>query len=195
MSTTRKLTRKQAAFVEEFLIDLNATAAYNCAGYTASGHGAEVNAAKLLSNTEVASAVASAMKIRSQRTEISADRVLRELARIAFFDVPRAFNLDGSLKPLDQLDDDTAAAIGGIEVFEEHDRKGNVIGVTKKLKIVDKVAALDKLARHLGLLIDKMKISGDEENPLVLVLKRIQGSALKPVHEGVNESAEYVRAA
>lgn len=63
----------------------------------------------------------------------------------------------------------------------------------KKIKIADKLAALDKLARNLGLLQDKLKISGDPENPLMMLIMRIQGSAIKPVHEGVVE--DYDRAA
>jgi phage terminase small subunit len=174
MTTPGKLTPKQKRFIEEFLLDLNGTAAYKRAGYNAKGHGAEVNAAKLLRNTEVASAIAEAKTERSPRTEASAEKVITELARIAFFDVRRAFNADGTTKPLDQIDDDTAAAISGIEAGE----------FGPKIKLACKLAALDKLARHLGLLNDKLTLQGSPENPLTLLIRRIQGSSIRPVEEG-----------
>ena len=59
----------------------------------------------------------------------------------------------------------------------------------KKLKICEKLGALDKLARHLGMFNDKLKISGDAENPLLVLIQRINGhgSAIRPVIEGVVE--------
>lgn len=76
MSDDKQLTAKQAAFVKEYLIDLNATAAYKRAGYTAAGNAAEVNASKLLRNTKVAEKIQEAMDERSKRVEIEADYVL-----------------------------------------------------------------------------------------------------------------------
>lgn len=70
------LNARQKRFVEEYLIDLNATGAYRRAGYKAKGHAAEVNASKLLSNTEVAEAVRAGQIDRTQRTEITQDYVL-----------------------------------------------------------------------------------------------------------------------
>lgn len=70
------MTPKQEAFVREYLIDLNATAAYKRAGYVAKGNAAEVNAARLLRNAQVASAIQAGMDERAERTEITADYVL-----------------------------------------------------------------------------------------------------------------------
>ena len=60
------------------------------------------------------------------------------------------------MKPLSEIDDDTRAAIAGIELSEIRDGDGTPIGVLKKIKIADKLVALDKLARNLGLLQDKL---------------------------------------
>lgn len=79
MSDGSKLTAKQLAFCREYLIDLNATAAYKRAGYIAKGNGAEVNAFKLLRNTKVAEMIQAAMDDRSKRVEIEADYVLRTI--------------------------------------------------------------------------------------------------------------------
>ena len=68
-------------------------------------------------------------------TEITADRVLKEIARPAFLDIRKAFNADGSLKPIHDLDDDTAAAIAGLEVSEIRGEDG-VSTVLKKNPIV-----------------------------------------------------------
>ena len=99
------------------------------------------------------------------------------------------------MKPLSELDDDTAAAIAGLDLAEIRDSEGQPIGVLKKIKIADKLVALDKLARHLGLLQDKLKLVADAENPLMVLIMRInsQGSPIRPVIEGVVE--DYDRAA
>lgn len=148
-----------------------------------------------MSNVHVAAAIAEGRAERSERVGIAADRLLQELARVAFFDPRKAFNDDGSMKPLSELDDDTAAAIAGLDLAEIRDSEGQPIGVLKKIKIADKLVALDKLARHLGLLQDKLKLVADAENPLMVLIMRInsQGSPIRPVIEGVVE--DYDRAA
>lgn len=73
----KKLAAKQQCFVEEYLIDLNATAAYRRAGYRARGNSAEASAAKLLRHPKVAAAITAAQQARSERTEITADMVLQ----------------------------------------------------------------------------------------------------------------------
>ena len=190
MPATRKLTPKQAAFVEEHAIDMNATAAAKRAGYSAKTAG--WIGPQLLAKTHIAAAIAEKRADRSERTGITADRVLQELARVAFFDPRKAFNDDGSMKPLSELDDDTAATIAGLDLAEIRDSEGQPIGVLKKIKIADKLVALDKLARHLGLLQDKLKLVADAENPLMVLIMRINshGSSIRPVIEGVVE--EYV---
>jgi phage terminase small subunit len=73
--------------------------------------------------------------------------VLREVARLAFSDHRRLYNSDGTLKRPDELDDDTAAAVASVEVFEQYEGRGKsrtLVGYTKKVKLSDKNAALDK---------------------------------------------------
>lgn len=161
------LTPKHQRFVDEYLVDLNATAAYGRAGYTARGNAAEVNACRLLRTAKVAAAVQEAMKAREQRTHITQDRVLQELARIAFFDIRKLYNDDGTLKSPTDLDDDAAAVLSGVDVVEqgavEMDEDGNLQSVplfTKKAKVFDKGAALTLAMRHLGMLTEKIEHSG-----------------------------------
>ncbi len=111
---------------------------------------------------------------------------------MAFLDIRKLLNPDGTMKPLDQLDDDMAAAIAGLDLAEIRDEDGAPIGMLKKIKIADKLTALDKLARHLGLLQDKVKLVNDEDNPILMLIMRIQGSAIRPVIEGVVEECDRV---
>lgn len=86
---------RQRRFVEEYLVDLNATAAYRRAGYKAKGNAAEVNAARLLRNAQVQSAIAEAKARRSKRTEITADYVLQGIQEIAERCLQRAPVMEG----------------------------------------------------------------------------------------------------
>ena len=119
---------------------------------------------------------------------MTAERVLRELARIAFFDIGEMLRPDGSMIPLDKMDEDARRAIAGIEIVElGEDRDGNSLGQLRKIKIADKLVALDRLARHLGLLNDKLIVKGDAENPVMILVRQSQGTAIKPVVEHAGE--------
>lgn len=173
------ISPKRAVFVREYLIDLNATQAAIRAGYSAKT--ASSQGERLLNYAEVRQAIASAMREREARTEITQDRVLREVGAIALLDIRNAFNPDGTLKRLDEMDAATASAIAGLEVSEQVDAEGNFVGHLKKIRLAEKISALTLLMRHLGMLNDKLKLAGDTENPLTLLIKSIQGSAIKPV--------------
>ena len=122
MSANQKLTPKRAAFVEEFACDMNATQAAIRAGYSVKT--AKEQATRLLSNVHVAAEIAKGRAARSERTGITAERILAELARIAFFDVRKLLNDDGSMKPISEIDDDTRAGIAGLELSEIRDEDG-----------------------------------------------------------------------
>ena len=155
------LTDKQRQFVQEYLIDLNATKAAIRAGY--SQDTARSIASENLSKPDIQDAIQIAMEERAKRTQITQDRVLTEIGRIAFFDPRRLYHEDGTPIEISQLDDTTAAALAGLDVDELFDGNGDdrkQIGVTKKYKIANKIAALELAARHLGMLNDKLKVSG-----------------------------------
>lgn len=145
------LTPKQQRFVDEYLIDLNATAAYKRAGYDAKGNAAEAAASRLLRNVKVFSAVEAGKNRRSKRTEITADRVLKELARLGFSDMRAVahFGPDG-VYPIDStaIGDDDAACIK--EVSQTISKSGGSISI----KFYDKVQPLKLLGDHLGLFGD-----------------------------------------
>ena len=146
--TREALTPKRKRFAKEYPIDLNATQAAIRAGYspkTAYRIGAE-----LLQKTSVQNAIKEALLEREKRTQITADMVIRELARIAFADMRTLYREDGSLKLPHELDDDTAAAIAGVDTFEEMSG-GALAGYTRKVRRWEKTKALELLGKHLGL--------------------------------------------
>ncbi|MDE7053546.1 MAG: terminase small subunit [Oscillospiraceae bacterium] len=143
-----KLTPKQKRFVAEYLVDLNATAAAIRAGY--SKKTAEVIGYENLRKPQIETAINQAMQEREKRTEITQDMVLRETAKLAFFDIRKMFDKNG--KPLDisMLDDDAAAALVGLDVQDVADNDGDYVGFVKKYKMADKIKALELLGKHLG---------------------------------------------
>jgi phage terminase small subunit len=165
------LTGKQRRFVAEYLIDLNATQAAIRAGYserTASAIGAEN-----LKKPQIVDAISVSMKDRGARTEVTSDRVLLEAARLALFDPRKLFDGAGNPKPIHELDDDTAAAIAGVEVIQICGEEGPAI--IKKYKISDKNSALEKLFKHHGLYEKDHKQAND---PIAQFLASMARSAL-----------------
>ncbi len=149
------LTPKQQRFVEEYLVDLNATQAAIRAGYSAKT--AEWIGPQLLGKTHVAAAVQAGRSALSARTEITQDRVLLEYARLAFLDPRKLFDNTGAPLPILHLDDDTAAAIVGLDVVQVGNAETGV-GDVLKYKLADKKGALDSVARHLGMFNDKLDL-------------------------------------
>jgi phage terminase small subunit len=139
---------RRAAFVEAYITNGgNATEAAISAGYSAKT--AYSAGGRLLKDVDIAAAITARRGVLIEKFELTTERTLREIARLAYFDPRKMYNADGSLKAIHELDDDTAAGIAGIEVDEIKDGKV-VIGVTRKFKQWDKNAALDKAMKHLG---------------------------------------------
>ncbi|QEL18730.1 terminase small subunit [Limnoglobus roseus] len=158
---TNTLTPKQQRFIEEYLIDLNATQAAIRAGYSektakAIGH-------ENLTKPDIQAALTEARQRITERTEITQDRVLKEYSRLAFLDIRKAFDEEGRLKPIHDLDDDTAAAICGVEAEDLYEGRGESrehVGRLHKIKLSDKRGALDSIARHLGMFNDSLELKG-----------------------------------
>ncbi|MFO1188501.1 MAG: terminase small subunit [Alphaproteobacteria bacterium] len=140
------LSPRRQRFVEEYLIDLNATQAAIRAGYSPGS--ASQRGSILLADPVVRQAVDAAINQRSRRTGITQDQVLREYARLAFSDLRQVANWgpDGlCVLPSSKLDNDAAAALA--EVYETRTAAGGTV----RVKLHEKKGALDALARHLGL--------------------------------------------
>jgi phage terminase small subunit len=153
---SKKAQEKRRLFVHEYLVDLNGAAAARRAGYAEAN--AKVQASNLLADPRIQQAIQAAMQERAQRTDISADRVLRELSRLAFFDARRLYDSDGAPLPLQQLDNDTAAAVVGLDrVAIGNEQVG--FGEVHKIKLADKLGALTLIGRHLGMWNDKLNVN------------------------------------
>lgn len=169
----RQLNPKQTAFCHEYIVDLNAKRAAMRAGYSVKT--AEVIGYQLLQNTLVAAKLEELRTKQQTRTGISADRALREAARLAFFDIRKLCDASGNPIPIQDLDDDTAAAIQGLELSSEKDGEG--FTTVRKYKVADKNAALERVFKHLGL----FEKDNDQTNPASAVanlLKLVNGSKL-----------------
>src|SRR4051794_17846978 len=145
------LNERQARFVAEYLVDLNATQAAIRAGYSTAT--ASQIGSRLLGNVKVAAAIAEAQAARSRRTEVTADRVVLELARVAFGDPRRvmSWGLGGvKLRPSAELADEEAAIVA--EVAETTTKEGGSL----RVKTVDKLGALRLLGQHLGMFAEKV---------------------------------------
>ena len=167
-----KLTAKQQRFCDEYLIDLNATQAAIRAGYKAkNGQRASEIGHELLQKTQVSEAISEAIAERSKRTGINADRVLLELARIAFVNADDVINAkDATLKEDASRDDLAAIQSVKVKSFGED-------GVEREIKLADKLKALDMLGRHLAMWNDKLQLSGmeEEKSKLDSLIKQISG--------------------
>jgi phage terminase small subunit len=183
------LTAKQARFVAEYLIDLNASAAARRAGY--SDKRADAIGYENLRKPEISDAIRVAQQARAKRTEITQDRVLQEYAKLAFLDPRAFFDEKGSLIDVPSLPAEVAAALAGMDVANERDgedAEGRAQYVqVRKIKFVDKKGALDSIARHLGMFVDKKQITGPNGGPLQAVsgsmedLKKIARDLLNEV--------------
>ena len=148
-----KLTAKQNKFVEEYLIDLNATQAAIRAGYSPKNAGKIGHELLEKTRNEIDRAIAE----RSRRTGINQDRVLRELAKIAFVNPNDVINFrDATVK---MTSEENLAAIASIKVKEIPGEYGDA--TEREVKLYDKLRALDLLGRHLGMFKDKIEINGD----------------------------------
>lgn len=164
------MTEKQERFVEEYLIDLNATQAAIRAGYSAKT--ANEQGSRLLTNVSIQQAISKAMAERSRRTGVSQDRVLRELARIGF------------AKITDILDPETArikdnASVDDLACIQSVKIRPNEWGTEREVRLCDKKAALELLGKHLGMFKDNVNLTVDTSEKLDDIMSQIGGEGLE----------------
>lgn len=146
------LTELNKRLCEEWVIDFNAQKAGERSGMY--GDNIRISAWQMLQNDECQEYIEELRELQRSRTFVSADKVQSEIARLAFSDLRDYYDENGFLKLPKDLSDDAAAALSGIEVDElwgVMDGDKQKIGETKKIKLYDKLSALDKLARRLGM--------------------------------------------
>lgn len=164
------MTKKQKRFIEEYLIDLNATQAAIRAGY--SPDTAKAIGCENLTKPDIRAHIDKAMAERSKRTGVNADRVIQELAKIAFVNATEVIDPKTATVKEDALPEDTAAIQSvKVKTFGED-------GLEREIKMADKLKALEMLGRHLGMFKDKLELSGGldtEKTKLDDLLQQMHG--------------------
>lgn len=177
MDRAAKLSAKQAKFVDEYLIDLNATQAAVRAGYsvkTAAQIGVEN-----LKKPKVGTAIAEALTARSKRTAIDSDWVLTRLGDEAQADLADLYTDEGELRPIHEWPLIwRQGLVAGIEAVEEKDHNGKVIGVVRKVKLSDRIKRVEMIGRHVGVQAFKDKLEVDVSDDLASVLAAARERAI-----------------
>ena len=165
-----KLTPKQIRFVDEYLVDFNATQAAIRAGYskkTAAFIGAEN-----LKKPKIAEEIARRQKDLQRRTEVTQERVVKELARIAFANIADYLHVETQTRTKDDGTEVTYQTVMFSETQELSADQRAALAVVKQsvngfeLKLHDKIKALELLGRHIGMFNDKLSLSGSDGGPL-----------------------------
>jgi phage terminase small subunit len=147
-----KLLPKQMLFIRYYLRTRNATQAAIKAGY--SKKGADVAGSRLLGNASFRAKVEKALAKYCEKIELSPGQVLKELADHAYYDPRNLFDDKGNMIDVKDLDDRTASAIAGIEhvnLYEGEGDQKHVFGQLRKVKLTDRLRALELLGKHLKL--------------------------------------------
>ena len=179
------LTARQERFVLEYLVDFNGTQAAIRSGYSAKT--ARQIATENLSKPDIQAALAHAQARQRERLEIDSDAVVTELARVAFSRMVDVASWDSDgvyMIPSDELDHDVHAAVKDIRLTKTTvTRKNGDEEVTERftINLHDKLAALDKLSRHLGIYNDSVRID----------LTNLDAAALVQEYGLSQESAEW----
>jgi len=187
MGNARQATPKQRRFAEEYATDFNATRAARAAGYKTNwgtiGY-------QLLQKKPVQAILATLMADQSERTGITADRVLTELYRLAMVDVAEVFDEHGALRPLQEMSEDARRAISGIEmetIWEGHGKDRTAVGTVAKVKLWNKVQALELLGKNLRLWREIVEHTGSVDIIARLQQARNRSQPLVPTNGEVKK--------
>lgn len=172
------LSDQHQRFVAEYLIDLNATQAAIRAGY--SEKTARVQGSRLLTNADIAAAIAAGSAKRLRKAEVDADTVLGELLRLATVDIAGAYDQQGNLKPIHDIPEDVRRAIAGVEVdqlWEGQGKDRRQVGIVTKVKFWDKHRSLESLGKHLKLFTERLEVDMSEDVAEILRAARERARA------------------
>ncbi len=174
------LPPRHQRFVEEYLVEPNATQAWIKAG--GSARSAESQGSRLLRNAKVAAAIAAGQKARADRLEVKADDVLREIQTFAHVDPGEMFDDNGALLPIKKMPVHLRRAIASFEVLEQtvSDGEGGeiVTGILKKVKLNGKAQGLEMLGKHLKLFTEKHEHDvGESLEGLLEKMRELEGKA------------------
>lgn len=165
------MTQKQKRFIEEYLIDLNATQAAIRAGY--SPDTAQQTGSENLSKPVIRAQIDRAIAERSKRTGVNAERVVQELAKIAFVNAAEVIDPKTATVKEDALPEDTAAIQSvKVKTFGED-------GLEREIKMADKIKALELLGKHLGMFQNNVNVTLGTSDKLDDIMSQIGGEGLE----------------
>lgn len=162
----------QEVFVREYLVDMNATQAAIRAGYSVAT--AMEQGYQLLQKPSVRAAVQARLKERFDRIDLTAERVLLEMFRVATVDLAQAYDEQGRLLCLTQMPEDIRRAISAFESEQENvgtSQEPEYVTV-RKIKTYDKTKALEMLGKYFKLLTERVEISDGIADRLARARKR-----------------------
>ena len=149
------MNAKQKRFTEEYVVDLNATQAAIRAGYSPRSAGSQ--AFDLLKKPEIQECIQHEMDARSARTNITKDKVLREMARVGFANCGRILN-DATGGLLEGLSDDDLAAVASVKTRLVSNEDGEAV-VEREVRFHDKAKFVEMMAKHLGMFTEKVDMN------------------------------------
>ncbi len=161
------ITPKQKQFIQEYLLDLNATQAAIRAGY--SERSARQHADAMLSRPHIAAAVAEAQATRSKRIDVDIDYVVKRMVEIDRMDVLDIMTDQMNLKPVSEWPLVWRQYLSGFdlaEMFEGSGQDRDMVGILKKIKWPDKTKNLELLGRHLGMFKERVELTGKDGAPI-----------------------------
>jgi len=153
----RNLTGKQCHFVLLYAGEANGTKAAIGAGF--SEKTARTVAARLLAKVDIRQAIHEQRNCLVEKQRVTVARTLREYARIGFSDIRQLFNDKGKLLPISEWSPGVSAAVQSLEITTLPSGKGKLT----KLRLWPKTAALDTIAKHLGMLVDRHEVTVNVE--------------------------------
>jgi phage terminase small subunit len=180
------LIPRQARFVEEYLVDFNGSAAAVRAGYSA--HTARSLANRLLTYADIQAAIAEAVKRRSERTEVTQDRVLLELARMAYADPRKMVGPDGRVLDLHEMPEELGSLL---DVEHITDKATGETRQVVRFSAAVKAKALDLLGRHLRLWDRNGKPLASERKPAQWVITPVQPGLVRVIDTQGRVVEEY----
>jgi phage terminase small subunit len=157
------MRERHQRFVNEYLVDLDAGRAAAVAGYVSTRYRAYASkqASKLLKRPDVRAAIAVRKGQQLLRAELTAAAVLDQLRALSMVDIREFFDTDGALKPPSKWSADMGRAVASFDVIKKNVTSGD--GKSDdvfRVRLADKVRALEMLAKHFGLLVDRVDHSG-----------------------------------
>lgn len=168
------MTKKQKQFVEEYLIDLNATQAAIRAGYSP-GSAADIGSENLR-KPDIRACIDKAMAERSKRTGINQDRILMELAKIALVSPEKVVNFEDATVRENAVTEDIAA-VASVKVKQFPTKDGD--GIEREIRFHDKIKALELLGKHLGMYQNNLNVTLESSEKLDAIMSQIGGEGLE----------------